>query len=564
MSNVYRDPIRSVPLIPNVAKPAGKPHTESAEQMPFDDMIAVIQRLSPALRAAVILAVCLALRRGEICGLQFGRIWTPQWDHRSAVDWFVDEFEDPAEKIRARFRFEKTFTEVPLPGGLVLIKWQRTNCLDPDTAKRSEEHKWVKTEMSFRLLGLPELLLPYLYGYRDIFHGAYDSSDPAQRERYFLRSMHLDEDGRFGYPTVDELSSAVDFAMEAIGYHIDKTGHDCSLHLWRKSSSGRLNDSNEVSGSSLAAHLGHADALPEEAEEDRAPKVTMRVYMPQMSGKRIARIAEVTDRTLLPGIGPLRRFLEIPLRLEDGYTLSEQAAERIGHTVSSADWMARTGRLEATKTWIAGCPARRWAFREASVDAYVDAHSDAVLRPEGTMSVDETAERMGVSDSEVTLLASKGVLEKVDVRPMRIVTASVEAYMAIHKPEGTMPYGEAYRLVNEVVKVSRRKFHHLLDTGVIKAERRPKGDSFWFRPYRDSVEAYLASYRANTPMRLGQALELVNRFMEMSPRGLRALCVGGTVAAEQVSMRGGRTEYRPYRQAIVAFLATAGHRVDPD
>lgn len=484
-----------VPVVEHLKHHAGRPNKQSPEAMAHTRVANVIARLSPALRMAAILALWLGLRKGETLGLDNGHLWMPGWDRRPAIEWLASHFIDPFEKALATSKFEKQFGEEPLPEGFLLVEWQRMMTNDPYTGELREEMSPVKTTDSFALLGFDSSIKGHVLSYGAEFHPGYDSSDAEQRKRLFVRSMSLEANGGYGIPSYTALSAAVKSAMKAEGYTIDLMGHRCGLHLLRESLGGWLEDTNAVSGRAISDTLRHAQRRPEKDPEERPAEVTERIYIPSMNGRAIRRVAMVTEEMISTEWGSLERFEERPLRLGESWVVSDVVAERLGVTLSSVAWMARTGLLVGTKTWIAGYPTQRWAIEAASLEAYEKAHSEAELRPQGTSSALEVAVRLEVSDRQVTLLWREGRLEGFKTAAgLRIFDWSVEEYRQLHFPEGTVSFGAALALVNERIKVSAKRLHKLCESGVIRAARRPKGSSgYWLRPYRDSVEEYLVA-----------------------------------------------------------------------
>lgn len=487
--------VLTVPLItPKAGRSKGRPYTEEPDAMPPDDVIAVIESLSPALRCAPLLAGSTGLRRGEICGLRVGALWLPTRDDRTPMEWYLTGCTSPTRRRKAITKYGRMFAGDRFRHGLVVVNAQRTMVHDFETLKMKEEFlPYVKRNDSYRVEGIPKVLSRYLCWYIDEFLGSFDQLDPSFATQLLLRSMVLDATGHHRVPSVPSVSAAVKGAMKRAGYDIESTGHGCGLHLLRKAHSGWLEALNELSGRTISEHLGHRTRRSKEKDDKKPSAVTARYYMPPVRPKQVLKVTKATNRLLKKSFGSFERFQTSPLRLGDGYVISDEVAERFGNTMSTVDWMARAGRLPAVKTWVAGYAARRWAFERAGVEAHQARRAPDVLAPAGTLSTAETAAALRVTDNQVTLLVRKKRLAAIRTRRgLRIPQESLDAYRAIYCPEGTISFGEALERINRVVSMTSKKLHQLCAQGVIRAHRRPKGNrGYWLRPYIASVDEYL-------------------------------------------------------------------------
>lgn len=486
--------IMDVDIIKHVAHPAGTPYVERANAMPPEKVSNVIGRLSPALRIAPILAATLGLRKGEICGLRVGSVWLPTRDGRSAMDWYLAQFETPLDRRRAARKYADVFDGADFRHGLVHIDGQRTAVHDPRTGQATV--RWVpvlKTDSSRRLLGVPKVLRVYLRWYLEEFLGNLAPGAPTYPTQLLVRSMKVDAHGRYQVPPVHQVSGAVKYAMAQEGYDYESTGHGCGLHLLRKSVASWLEASGKLSGRMISEQLGHRVRVNTDAPDEGASSVTEDFYLTPVRRTQILRATKVTNRILKRAFGSFERFQEAPRHCGTAFLVGEEVARRFGYGVSTVDWMAREGMLRAEKAWVAGYAERRWLFDRSSVDEYEERRSPQALTPAGTLSTVEAASALGVSIGQITLLVRQGRLTAHRTAAgFRIPEDALRDYRHTYRPEGTVSVGEALERINEVTPMTVKQLHQLCVRRVITAHRRPKGNAgFWLRPYVASVEAYL-------------------------------------------------------------------------
>lgn len=486
--------IMDVDVIKHVAQPAGTPYVEKPDAMPPEKVANVIGRMSPALRIAPILAATLGLRKGEICGLRVGSLWLPTRDDRSAMEWYLAQFETPLDRRRAARKYATVFDGAVSRHGLIHIAGQRTAVHDPRTGQPSV--RWIpvlKTDASRRLLGVTKALRAYLKWYLEEFLGDFDPGAPTYPNQLLVRSMKIDAHGRYQVPPVHQVSGAVKYAMAQEGYDFKSTGYGCGLHLLRKSLAGWLEASNRLSGRMISEQLGHRVRVNTDAPDEGASPVTGNFYLTPVRRTQILRTTKVTNRILKRAFGSFERFQEAPRRCGEAFVVGEEVAQRFGYHLSTVDWMAREGILRAEKSWVAGYAERRWLFDRSSIDEYEERRSPQALAPAGTLSTVEAASALSVSIGQITLLVRQGRLTAHRTAAgFRIPKDALQDYRDAYRPEGTVSVGEALERINEVIPMTAKQLHQLCVRGVITAHRRPKGKAgFWLRPYVASVEAYL-------------------------------------------------------------------------